>query len=143
MWRYLQTTCFSTTWRLVTDQDVNVITKRYKSSPWHIQRDVALAKPGNAHINQLLAKLHSFRPVNGKLYLANIFPSGKARSPEFVTGEKATSRPLKADSLYLGQLICFILTHSYSPFPSSISSPEDAIEEYQHGRTKLYRRQAI
>lgn len=68
--------------------------------PWRIYETEDIGfRPGS---REILDCSYSFRPVNGNLYLANIFLSGKARSPEFVTSDKETSRPLKADSWYLG-----------------------------------------
>ncbi|KHN97409.1 Protein kinase-like domain protein [Metarhizium album ARSEF 1941] len=82
---------------------------------------------------------HSFRPVNGAVYPATVFPSGTPRPPELLSGQKAATLPFKADSWYLGQLIYFILTHGWCLFPSSIGSDsEDALEEYKDCLTKLH-----
>lgn len=49
---------------------------------------------------------YSFRPKTGASYTAEEFANGNPPPPELLREDKRTNQPYKADSWYLGQVVC-------------------------------------
>lgn len=88
-----------------------IIRKDGEPTPAHLPRRVIEPENigyGNGNI-KLLDFGYAFQPRDGIAYSRDVFAPGTPPAPEFLRADKKTTQPFKAESWYLGQLVCYSL----------------------------------